>query len=198
MAACGINSSEISFLDKNIPPSLQVMRWLKFCKTVYIHKCNLYSMKPPLSNISYMMSQSTHEDCFNTRTLTAYCISIILSAFIIVANTVILTAFVRDRSKLLRSSNLPIISLAMSDLLTGITFLYSSTWNLVILTAGYEFDIFKTLHYVRLKDKQISYAWHWMDLDLCSHAWCLLCSAWALLHQTDTCLYSILTNIQRG
>ena len=151
MAACGINSSEISFLEKNISPTLQVMRWLKFCKTVHIHKCNLYSMKPPLTNISYMMSQSTHEDCFNTRTLTAYCISIILSAFIIVANTVILTAFVRDRSKLLRSSNLPIISLALSDLLTGITFLYSSTWNLVILTAGYEFDIFKTLHYVRLR-----------------------------------------------
>ncbi|KAK3099541.1 hypothetical protein FSP39_006018 [Pinctada imbricata] len=151
MTSCDINSTEIAFTDSGIPSFIQVTRWLKFCKTVYVNKCDLYTLRPPLGNISYMLSQSTHEDCFNTKHLTAYCISIILSVVTILANTVILAAFVKSRKRLISCSNIPIISLAISDLLAGVTFLYSSTWNILILTAGYKFDIKETLYYVQLR-----------------------------------------------
>jgi hypothetical protein len=50
--------------------------------------------------------------------------------------------------KLWTSSNLPILSLAFSDLLTGLAFVYPTSWGFIILVTGYDFDIFKVLQYI--------------------------------------------------
>jgi hypothetical protein len=41
--------------------------------------------------------------------------------------------------KLWTSSNLPILSLAFSDLLTGLAFVYPTSWGFIILVTGYDF-----------------------------------------------------------
>ncbi|XP_048777962.1 octopamine receptor-like [Ostrea edulis] len=150
MSDCTFNSTTVNFLEATSDLE-KVTKWLRFCKAAYVDKCDMYSLKPPLFNLSFLYSEATEEDCLDTKQLTAYCISMILSILIILANSVILGAFVYGRNRLLKSSNIPIISLALSDLLTGITFLYSSTWNLIILDAGYDFDLMKIQQYTSLR-----------------------------------------------
>lgn len=146
---CHFNTSELEFLPSSTNSSmLQVIRWMNFCRTVYVDKCNVHSLTPRPRDISAMFDNATYDDCFNTRNLIAYCVSIILSSAIILTNTVILVVFLRYRG-LLTCSNIPILSLALSDFLTGVTFTYSTTWNLVTLSAGYTFDIQLTMSYIR-------------------------------------------------
>lgn len=152
MATCNLDSTEINFLQPNISSLDTVTRWMKFCQTVHKHHCDLDSMVPTLENIQGLLSEATHEDCFNTKQLASYCISIILSAAIIMANSIIIAAFVTSRGKLLNSSNLPILSLAFSDLLTGIAFVYPTSWGFTILVAGYDFDIYKVMKYVTQRE----------------------------------------------
>jgi len=144
---CVINSTEINFLKEATNSSLQSLkRWLKFCKTVYVDDCDLSSLTPPLHNIQKMLERSTYDDCFNSKNIIIYCISMILSVAIIFTNATVIISFVRYRN-LLTSSNLPILSLALSDILTGISFMYSTTWNLVLLSASYQFDIALSQYY---------------------------------------------------
>ncbi|XP_061164417.1 sphingosine 1-phosphate receptor 2-like [Saccostrea echinata] len=150
MGDCNFNSTEVNF-PKATSDLESVTKWLRFCKAAYVDKCDMYHLRPRLSNLSFFFSEATEEDCLNTKQLTAYCISMILSVLIILANSVILAAFVYGRNRLLKSSNIPIISLALSDLLTGITFLYTSTWNLIILDAGYDFDLMKIQYYTSMR-----------------------------------------------
>ncbi|XP_062571954.1 D(2) dopamine receptor A-like [Saccostrea cucullata] len=150
MGDCSFNSTEVNFPEATSDLE-SVTKWLRFCKAAYVDKCDMYHLHPRLSNLSFFFSEATEEDCLNTKQLTAYCISMILSVLIILANSVILAAFVYGRNRLLKSSNIPIISLALSDLLTGITFLYTSTWNLIILDAGYDFDLMKIQYYASMR-----------------------------------------------
>ncbi|XP_033744164.1 probable G-protein coupled receptor No18 [Pecten maximus] len=148
---CSINTTDLEFLPADTNSSLlQVSRWMNFCRTVYVEKCDLYSMNPPPRDIPAMFMNASYDDCFNTRTLVVYCISIVLSSAIICTNSAILIVFMRYRS-LRTCSNVPIMSLAISDFLTGVAFTYSSIWNLVLLTTGYSFDIQKTIAYVRMR-----------------------------------------------
>lgn len=150
MGECNISSTKVNFLQATSELE-SATKWLRFCKAAYVDKCNMHTLHPKLENLSIFFSEATEEDCLDTKELTAYCISLILSVLIILANSVILAAFVYGRNRLLKSSNIPVISLALSDLLTGITFLYSATWNLIILDAGYDFDLIKIQHYANLR-----------------------------------------------
>ncbi|OWF48959.1 probable G-protein coupled receptor No18 [Mizuhopecten yessoensis] len=148
---CSINTTDLEFLPADTNSSiLQVSRWMNFCRAVYVDKCDMYSLTPRPRDIPAMFRNASYDDCFDTRTLIAYCISIILSSAIICTNTTILVVFFRNRS-LRTCSNVPIMSLAISDFLTGVAFTYSSIWNLVLLSSGYEFDIQKTLAYIRMR-----------------------------------------------
>lgn len=135
MAVCNISSADT------------VIRWMKFCQIVYKDHCDINSLEPTLSNIPSLTGEATHADCFNTKQLASYCVSIILSAAILFANILIIAAFMTSR-KLWTSSNLPILSLAFSDLLTGLAFVYPTSWGFIILVTGYDFDIFKVLQYI--------------------------------------------------
>lgn len=150
MTVCNFSSTKVDFLHATSELE-SVTRWLQFCKAAYVDECDMYILHPKLTNLSVFFSEATEEDCLNNKQLTAYCISLILSILIIIANSVILAAFVYGRNRLLKSSNIPVISLALSDLLTGITFLYSATWNLILLDAGYDFDLTKIQHYASLR-----------------------------------------------
>ncbi|XP_060084191.1 tyramine receptor 1-like [Ylistrum balloti] len=151
MSPCSINATDLEFLPTDTNSSLlQVTRWMNFCRTVYVEKCDVYSMTPPPRDIPAMFMNASYDDCFNTRTLVVYCISIILSSAIICTNTAILIVFLRFRA-LRTSSNIPIMSLAISDFLTGVAFTYSSVWNLVLLSSGYSFDIEQTMSYIRMR-----------------------------------------------
>ncbi|XP_063414178.1 lysophosphatidic acid receptor 1-A-like [Mytilus trossulus] len=147
MAACNISSTDVNFLHTNISNLQTVIRWMKFCQIVYKDHCDLDLLEPTLTNIPTLKTEATHSDCFNTKQLASYCICLLLSASILVANSLIIAAFITSR-KLLTSSNLPILSLACSDLLTGLAFIYPTSWGLIILVTGYDFDIFKVLEYV--------------------------------------------------
>lgn len=147
MAVCNISSAEVNFLSPNLTNLDTVIRWMKFCQIVYIDHCDINSLEPTLSNIPSLTGEATHADCFNTKQLASYCVSIILSAVILFANILIIAAFMSSR-KLWTSSNLPILSLAFSDLLTGLAFVYPTSWGFIILVTGYDFDIFKVLQYV--------------------------------------------------
>lgn len=147
MAVCNISSAEVNFLSPNLTNLDTVIHWMKFCQIVYIDHCDINSLEPTLSNIPSLTGEATHADCFNTKQLASYCVSIILSAAILFANILIIAAFMTSR-KLWMSSNLPILSLAFSDLLTGLAFVYPTSWGFIILVTGYDFDIFKVLQYV--------------------------------------------------
>ena len=147
MAVCNISSAEVNFLSPNLTNLDTVIRWMKFCQIVYKDHCDINSLEPTLSNIPSLTGEATHADCFNTKQLASYCVSIILSAAILFANILIIAAFMTSR-KLWTSSNLPILSLAFSDLLTGLAFVYPTSWGFIILVTGYDFDIFKVLQYI--------------------------------------------------
>ena len=147
MAVCNISSAEVNFLSSNLTNLDTVIRWMKFCQIVYKDHCDINSLEPTLSNIPSLTGEATHSDCFNTKQLASYCVSIILSAAILFANILIIAAFMTSR-KLWTSSNLPILSLAFSDLLTGLAFVYPTSWGFIILVTGYDFDIFKVLQYI--------------------------------------------------
>ena len=137
----------MNFLSPNLTNLDTVIRWMKFCQIVYKDHCDINSLEPTLSNIPSLTGEATHSDCFNTKQLASYCVSIILSAAILFANILIIAAFMTSR-KLWTSSNLPILSLAFSDLLTGLAFVYPTSWGFIILVTGYDFDIFKVLQYI--------------------------------------------------
>ncbi|XP_069129268.1 5-hydroxytryptamine receptor 1F-like [Argopecten irradians] len=150
-SGCSVNATDLEFLPADTNSSfLQLTRWMNFCRVAYVENCDVYSMTPPPRDIPGLFKNASYDDCFNTRTLVAYCISIILTAAIICTNTAILIVFMRYKS-LRTCSNIPIMSLAVSDFLTGVAFTYSSIWNLVLLSSGYSFDIQKTLAYLRMR-----------------------------------------------
>lgn len=94
-------------------------------------------------NFFVFFSEVIEEDCLNIKQLMVYCIFLILSVLIIFVNSVIFVVFVYGRNRLLKSFNIFVISLAFSDFLIGIIFLYSVIWNFIFLDVGYDFDLTK-------------------------------------------------------
>lgn len=147
---CDINSSSIDFSLAGKASVEAAIKWLHFCQTVHVERCDLTQLTPPLSNLSLLLSQASYEDCMSPRELAIYCVSVILSVLILAANSVVLLV-IRLHQKLQTITNIAMVSLALSDLLTGLTFMYSAIWNLLTMSAGYQFDFYKIQYYISMR-----------------------------------------------
>ncbi|KAK6173556.1 hypothetical protein SNE40_016983 [Patella caerulea] len=136
-----ISRHDIDFLSTN-DSHQHITKWMMFCKELHVNRLNLTRFGWSSDYYEKLLSHASEHDCFNKHELihVIYWISIITSICIIISNMFIIIIFLKNKH-LLTITNILMLSLAFSDILIGIIFLYISIWNHILLQSKFQLDV---------------------------------------------------------